>query len=64
MTICWVPSHLGIKYNDYADRAAKSGAECMHTSNTTSINLKLSSSECKSIFKKVFFLSVFNEKFS
>ena len=53
VTICWVPSHLGIKYNDYADRAAKSGAEC--TSNTTSLNLKLSSSECKSIFKKVFF---------
>ena len=41
ITFCWVPSHCGLIYNDWADRAAKSGALCSRNSVKIDILLSL-----------------------
>ena len=42
VNFCWIPSHCGCIYNDWADRAAKRGAKCI---NATNMPIPLSAKE-------------------
>ena len=41
VTFCWVPSHCGLLFNNWADRAAKAGALRTHASVKLSIPLSI-----------------------
>ena len=47
---CWIPSHCGILYNEWADRAAKKGAKQLQESE--SVNIPLSVQESYSLLER------------
>ena len=49
VSFCWVPSHLGLYWNEVCDRLAKQGSE---NNNNNSINLHLSKHEYLSLLEK------------
>ena len=49
ITFLWVPSHVGIMYNDWADRAAKDGAKNVESEY---LHVHLSKSEATNVFKE------------
>ena len=51
VTFCWVPSHCGLKYNEWADQAAKQGAKNVYS---TEINLIYSLREKYHILEQKF----------
>ena len=50
MDFCWIPSHSGFLFNDWADRMAKKGA--MNDLSSTKINIPLSCYEICTIIKR------------
>ena len=57
VSFCWIPSHCGFIYNEWADRAAKLGALNI---NSVTIKIRMSSKEFqnnieKNFLKKIFF---------
>ena len=49
VSFCWVPSHCGLLYNEWADRAAKDGA---NNNNSYKLNINLSKREMKHALTK------------
>ena len=48
VSFCWIPSHCGFLYNDWADREARRGAQCQQTT----LSLSFSAQEMYHIIEK------------
>ena len=51
VTFCWIPSHCGLNFNEWADRAANRGAINTLTMQSTLLDIPLSSKEMCNIIE-------------